>query len=198
MSQQISLQSIVEFTNIRSLKEQGVLAIQQKLARLGYLSNYPVLVVPLNENGTYKLVDGHHRVEAAKRHGLTHVFAEIRKGLTSADAEAEAFKSNEASETSIPMTFVDHAEYIWQKQAEGVKQEEIGKRIGWSRGKVSQHASLEKIQKQAWKIIATAFSKTVADHDNDDVAFPATGVASIFTEFLLRDIIQLTPAQQLE
>ena len=43
-----------------------------------------------------------------------------------------------------------------------------------------------------------AFSKIVADHDNDDVAFPVMGVASIFTEFLLRDIIQLTPAQQLE
>ena len=80
------------------------------------------------------------------------------------------------------------------KHAEGVKQEEIGKRIGWSRGKVSQHASLEKIDKQAWKKIATNFSSQCSRGNNDDVAENATNVANIFSEGLLRDIIQLTPA----
>ena len=60
--------------------------------------------------------------------------------------------------------------------------------------KVSQHASLEKIDKQAWKKIATNFSSQCSRGNNDDVAENATNVANIFSEGLLRDIIQLTPA----
>lgn len=70
--------------------------------------------------------------------------------------------------------------------------------IGWSRAQVSQYAMLQKIDGEAWNIVATAFQNIVADGDSDDVAGIATGVANPFSENLLRNILDLEPAQQLD
>ena len=76
-------------------------------------------------------------------------------------------------------------------------QSEIGAILGWSREKVSQYALLQKINSEAWKIIATTTDNIVAINENGVVAENATVVA-IFSEGLLRSILPLTPSQQLD
>ena len=71
--------------------------------------------------------------------------------------------------------------------------------MGWSRAQVSQYAMLNKIDDEAWRIVATSFSNTVAENEDDGVAEIATGVAkSPFSENLLRNILDLNPGQQVE
>ena len=69
---------------------------------------------------------------------------------------------------------------------------------GWSRAQVSQYAMLNKIDGEAWNIVATSFDDLVADDDDDAVADNATTVAKTkFSERLLRNILDLDPMQQL-
>lgn len=107
----------------------------------------------------------------------------------------QARESNEASETVVPTTFVDDAELVWAL-TEKFTQEETAKAMGWSRPQVSQYAMLNKIDSEAWAVIATSFKEPVATAENDVVAEFATTVATPFTEGLLRNILDLSAAQQ--
>ena len=71
--------------------------------------------------------------------------------------------------------------------------------MGWSRAQVSQYAMLNKINDEAWRIVATSFLNTVAENEDDGVAESATGVAkSPFSENLLRNVLDLHSGQQVE
>lgn len=109
--------------------------------------------------------------------------------------DAVALADNAASEQSLPMTFVDHAELIWRKLAEPkITQQVVADEIGWTRAQVSQYAALEKLSQDAWATIATATRASTLQQAGEGVAESATVVA--FTEGLLRPILPLTPDQQ--
>lgn len=58
---------------------------------------------------------------------------------------------------------------------------------------------LNKIDGEAWDLIATSFKHIVANDDSDTVAENATDVAkSVFSENLLRNILDLDAGQQVE
>jgi len=58
---------------------------------------------------------------------------------------------------------------------------------------------LNKINDEAWRIVATSFLNTVAENEDDGVAESATGVAkSPFSENLLRNVLDLHSGQQVE
>jgi hypothetical protein len=106
-----------------------------------------------------------------------------------------AHQRNIAAENNLPMTFVDHAEEVWELLAdEDVTQQMVADGKGWSRGKVSNFVALENISPSAWEQIATEFAKSVAMQRNDSVASSATNVA--ITEGLLRNILDLTETHQ--
>ena len=113
--------------------------------------------------------------------------------VTDEQAKQIAFRENAANEESIPMTFVDFAEFIWKQTG---TQQQTADVLGWSRGKVSQYDMLDNISKEAWAIIATTFEEQEKLPAKSSVAANATVVA--FSERLLRDIINLSDSQQLE
>lgn len=191
----IPLDRIVSRLPVRRLSTRGVARIIDSMQRSGFLENYPLIVVPLGD-GTYQLIDGNHRYEAAKALGLAMVPCVVKDEMPEGDMYKLALESNSAAETIVPSTLVTYAEFIWQRAKEAHTQEEIAKMMGWSRVKVSQYALLEKIEKQVWNIIATTFDTNVATTEDDDVAKSATTVA--FTEGLLRSILDIEPSQQLE
>lgn len=191
----LPLNNIVEKLPVRRLSTSGLARIQTSMEHSGFLDTFPLLVQPLG-NGTYKLIDGNHRYEAAKAIGIVEVPCVVKTDLTEQGSYKLALESNSAAETVVPSTLVTYAEFVWQRSEEGHTQEEIAVMLRWSRGKVSQYALLEKIHEDAWNIIATTFEKVVAIDEEEPVAKNATGVA--FTEYLLREILPLTSAQQTE
>ena len=117
----------------------------------------------------------------------------IIKNVTDEQAKQIAFRENAANEESIPMTFVDFAEFIWKQTG---TQQQTADVLGWSRGKVSQYDMLDNISKEAWAIIATTFEELGKLRAETVVAEKATSVA--FNENMLRPIINLSDSQQLE
>src|SRR2546427_423488 len=115
---------------------------------------------------------------------------------------------------------IDHG---WRLCAE-YTQAQVGEALGWSRETVKDYIALDTLDKDAWTVISATFAPRAMDHDDDaapDVGagaphenkesttrgakkchqrhiLAALKVESPFTENLLRHILDLTPAQQLE
>ena len=195
-ARKIRLDEITSAINVRSIKEFGVTALEGKLKRLGFLPNFPILVAT-SATGGYRLLDGGHRVEAARRVGLSELPCHVVDGLPELDQLRMARQSNEAAETIVPTTFVDDAELVWRELAGGHKQQSLADALGWSRGAVSNYAALQKIDRAAWVAVATTFQVECGKLETPSVAENATPVAGPFTEGLLRSILDITPAQQL-
>jgi hypothetical protein len=87
---------------------------------------------------------------------------------------------------------------VWARLDAGATQQAVADGIGWSRAQVSQYAMLKNLADEAWKVVATGFSFPVATDAAEDVATIATGVASQFSENLLRNILPLRRKQQIE
>lgn len=188
--------AIVSRVDARSLKNDGIERLRTKIERLGFQPDKPLRVYPVD--GGYRLIDGNHRLEAAIKLALNVIPALIVEKPADELAEIQqARESNEASETVVPTTFVDDAELVW-RLTETFTQEQTAKAMGWSRAQVSQYAMLNKINDEAWRIVATSFYGTVASEDDDEVADYATTVATPFSERLLRNILDLDPGQQVE
>src|SRR6267142_702226 len=124
--------AITERVACRSLKPYGVELLKGKIKRLGFLPQYPLLVMPLGEY-TYRCIDGSHRLEAALALGLTKVPVLVAETLNGPLEEiAAARAANEAAESLVPTTLIDEAELVWRLCAE-YTQAQVGKALGWSR-----------------------------------------------------------------
>lgn len=191
----IPLDQIVSRLSVRRISMSGVARLQESMKWAGFLENYPLTVVPL-ENGGYELIDGNHRYEAAKGLGIESVPCIVNNKGTERELYALAFQSNNAAETVVPSTLVTYAEFIWSRIDEGYIQSDIAKMISWSREKVAQYAALKKIKDPVWQKIVTTFEDDGNSNDKDLVTPNVTTVT--FTERLLRDILPLTLEQQME
>jgi DNA modification methylase len=191
----LPLDAITARVMIRPLKPSGVERLKAKIAKIGYKEAFPITVQPHGDG--YELIDGNHRLEAARALGLATIPALVlSERLPDLDAKRHARQANEASETVVPTTFVDDAELIWAEADNGRTQEQIGGVLGWSREKVAQYRQLRKIAPEAWAVVVTSFSDIVTD-DDETVVTPAVTTVT-FTEGLLRSILSLSAAQQLE
>ena len=120
----------------------------------------------------------------------------LRNGENGTDAENPVSSENPELTNDLEREFDDDAELVWSL-TERFTQEQTARAMGWSRGAVSNYAALKAVDIEAWKIVATSFSTSVANDDDDGVASNATTVANtIFTEGLLRNILDLTADQQ--
>jgi predicted transcriptional regulator len=90
----------------------------------------------------------------------------------------------------------DAAELVWRLCAD-YTQKQVGKALGWTQPQVSQYVGLKKIASEAWQVIITTFQQRTPASKKGVVIDNITAVISPFSENLLRDIVNLTPAQQL-
>ena len=117
----------------------------------------------------------------------------IIKNVTDEQAKQIAFRENAANEESIPMTFVDFAEFIWKQTG---TQQQTADVLGWSVSKVKNYSALDDIAKDAWSLIVTTFEIGGKSQSESGVTLKVTDVT--FSEGLLRPIINLADCQQLE
>jgi hypothetical protein len=129
---------------------------------------------------------------------LQEVSVHVYEGLSDEDEWALARKFNEANQDFRRLTFVDDAEFISARLAEGKTQQQIADFMGWGRSQVAQYSRLSEIDRTAWQMIVTTFEGSRNNGEGDPVTDHVTAVASPFTEYLLRDIVPLTHDQQRE
>ena len=156
----VPLDKIVSKLPVRRLSEPGIARLQESMRWAGFLENYPLTVILL-EDGTYDLVDGNHRYEAARREGIQFVPCIVKTDISEQERYKLSFQSNNAAETIVTSTMVDYAEFIWARTKEGYKQREIAEMLGWGKSQVANYAAMEKICPEAWQIIFTTFVNSV-------------------------------------
>lgn len=197
----LPLEKIVSKLPVRRLSISGLKRIQESMKKVGFLENYPIIVAPLGD-GTYLLVEGNHRYESAKAEGIALVPCLVKYGLSEDEMYRLAIQSNSASVTSVPMTMVAYAEFIWERLAEKDEdgkprtQIKVATMLGWNKDSVQDYATLRKIDSQAWEIVTANFENGSGGEENS-VAASKTATA-VFSENLLRSILDLTPEQQIE
>lgn len=206
----LPLDKIVSRLKIRRISARGVKRLLESMRWAGFLENYPLIVVLL-ENGTYLLVDGNHRYEAAKELGILLVPCIIKKGLSEAECYQLAIQANNATESSVPPNLIAYAEFVWDRLAEvdendpeqdtdkkrkKYTQSDVAKMLGWSRERIAQYVMLSKIKKKPWEIIVTSFEQSVTGSEEGSVTLCVTSVT--FNENMLRPILDLNEDQQLE
>ena len=175
------------FHEVRPLNPAYVERLRQKVRAIG-VKPYPLSVTPAGV-----LFGGRHRYEAFKAEGITECLMHISEPVS---LDREAIELNRASEDALPMTFVDYAEMVWRKQAAGATQQAIAEEMGWSRSAVADYAALRKIVPEAWGVVATSGRPEMSP--SEGVATDVVATATSFSERLLREILQLTPDQQLD
>ena len=192
--------AIVSRVDARSLKNDGIERLRTKIERLGFQPDKPLRVYPVD--GGYRLIDGNHRLEAAIKLALNVIPALIVEKPADELAEIQqARESNEASETVVPTTFVDDAELVW-RLTETFTQEQTAKAMGWNnRVDVARHKALRVLKDAgAWEeiIVPTFQNMGTEEEDEEGTVIVPTGTTSVFTERLLRNILDLNPGQQVE
>lgn len=172
---------------VRAIKQGGIDKFVSSLKDVGYLDTKPVIVNSKNE-----IIEGNHRVAACRALGIESVPV-IIKNVTDEQAKQIAFRENAANEESIPMTFVDFAEFIWKQTG---TQQQTADVLGWGISKVKQYSALDALSKEAWSVIVTTFENSDKLQTQSAVTEKVTFVT--FSEGLLRPIINLADSQQLE
>ncbi len=172
---------------VRAIKQGGIDKFVSSLKDVGYLDTKPVIV-----NGKNEIIEGNHRVAACRALGIESIPV-IIKNVTDEQAKQLAFRENAANEESIPMTFVDFAEFIWKQTG---TQQQTADVLGWELPKVKKFAALDNISKDAWALIVPTFENTEKyQEENGGTSKVPFGT---FTEGLLRTILSLSDIQQLE
>lgn len=173
---------------VRPINQRYVEQLTQKIGEVGP-KPYPLSVTP---GGV--LFGGHHRYEAFQKLGLTEVWIHVS---TPGSLDREAIELNRASEDALPMSFVDYAELVWRKlNGGGATQQAVADELGWSKQQAHQYANLQKLSEDAWRVVSTTVRETGGQPTSGEVDGKSTAVD--FSERLLREIVPLLPAQQLE
>lgn len=204
----IPVDQVVSRLSVRRISASGLKRIQESMQKVGFLENYPITVA-LQGDGSYLLIDGNHRYESAKTLGLPLVPCLIRHGLPEDEMYRLAIQSNSASTTSVPMTMVAYAEFIWARLAEKDErdkkrytQKQVGNMLGWSEDKVSNYCLLNQIDKNVWGVISNSFENPTTSGKStplsEESAVGSNPTIVGFSEGILRSILGLTPEQQLE
>lgn len=118
-----------------SFREDVVESLASFMRENGFPEYHAILVRPLD--GSYQVISGHHRLEAAKRAGLREVPCWVKE-MTDEEAYMELLLSNQQGELS-PLERGRHAYFAVQKYSrDGMSISEYARRIGLSQGRVSQ------------------------------------------------------------
>jgi DNA methylase/ParB-like nuclease domain len=196
----ITLESITTGIQPRGIQEHGVRRLLKSMHDNGFLPQFPLVVSTMTDG--YRLLAGHHRVEAARRIPCPLVPALIYTDLTSDEEWHLAVSTNRAHEAATLPTFIDDVELVWRLQTTGKTLEVIADIQGWKSFQIAgYYAQLKRIVPEGWALISTTFQAKDPLPDNELVEESSTTVEekrSPFNERILREIVHLTPSQQLE
>ncbi len=173
---------------VRPVNAAHKAAVKAKIERIGFLAQHPLCVTAEG-----KLWAGNHRYEVALELGLSEVPMFIAPEPESLDRAA--IEDNDASADALPNTFVDIAELVWRKLDAGQTQQAVADELGKSRDAIAKFAAMKAISVSAWDVVTTAV-RSVTTSGEDGVTANVTD--GTFSENLLRSILALTPAQQLD
>jgi len=128
----------------RELRQNKVARIVDKIKVRGYNPSYPITLDERNE-----LVDGGHRLEAAKIAGMTEI-PFVRKPADVSSA-THAINCNLDGADTTPYDVFDYAHHCYVRSEQGWTGQMIGDELGMGRVQAAQHLSIKnKLCPDAW------------------------------------------------
>jgi len=123
---------------VRDIRPSTLEKIKKRITESGYNPARPLSVV--KSNGSFLIADGNHRFAVIQELNIDKVPCVVYE--EGHDPYALAVNGNQDEDTYAPMDLFDWLDVIAKLQDEGLTQEKIGERIGWSREKVKDHVTL--------------------------------------------------------
>jgi len=122
---------------IRDIRDEIIQKLKERISSKGYNPARPLSVVE-DEDG-YIVADGNHRLVVLKELGIEAVPCIVYKN---ANPYSIAVTSNQDEDTYAPMDLFDWLNIIQHLRSEGLTQQQIAERIGWSRVRVKDYVAL--------------------------------------------------------
>ena len=146
MSEAIQIATITISKDQRALRPWKVQHIAAKMRAEGYNPSYPVTLDALGV-----LVDGGHRIAAARSVGITEVpYVLKQEGVSRI---RHAIRCNEDGTDTERHDVFDLAELCWQLAEDGWTGQGIADELGWDRTRVEQFRAVrEKLHPLAWQL----------------------------------------------
>lgn len=117
---------------LREIRPNVVEKIRERIKEGGYNLARPLTVVK-NGDG-YQVADGNHRLHVVKELGIAQVPCIVYENE---DLVQLAVKANQDEDTYAPMDLFDWLDVVQRERKQGHTQDQIAKKLGWSRGKVN-------------------------------------------------------------
>lgn len=182
---QIPLDQIIIYPEQRQANPDHVRYLAQKIKERGYNFSYPVT---LDENNG--LVDGGHRVEAARLAGLEEV-PFLQKPAEVSRIKHAILCNEDGADTRVYDVF-DYAELCWKLSQSGLKGAEISKEIGWNEtATVSNYKNIKaKLHPLAWNLARHGLAKncSLANEEGSAIANQKLAIAN-FAETHFRALL---------
>jgi len=154
----------------RGVRDSVVEKLKERMTE-GY---NPARPITITKDGI--VIDGNHRIEAARQLGIKELPCLIRDG----DPYKIAAECNADEDTYAPMDLFDWLDVIASLKAEKLTQAAIGEKIGWSRDKVQGYSDVLN------KVVAQVLELAKECQEGRAVKKVATAT-SLFTEGWFRD-----------
>jgi len=123
---------------VRDIRPSTLEKIKKRITESGYNPARPLSVV--KSNGSFLIADGNHRFAVIQELNIDKVPCVVYE--EGHDPYALAVNGNQDEDTYAPMDLFDWLDVIAKLQDEGLTQEKIGERIGWSRDKIKKNVEL--------------------------------------------------------
>lgn len=154
--------------NLRPVVRSRVDLLKESIRKNGYDPACPLVV---QRNGSYLVVNGSHRLQAAKELGLNQL--PVIEYPPEEDPVKLALKTQENDENVQPWDFLDRAFLVKRLYNELGTQEKVAERLGWGRSNISYYLQIANLPEGAVteirKSVAKVEKKGVTDdcHDRD-------------------------------
>lgn len=166
----------LRFSGIREIRENIKEEIKKNIQENGYYEARVLAVVPDSED-YYLVADGNHRLNALRELGIKEVPCLVYEKQ---DIYTLAIEGNNTENTYAPMDLFDWLGIIQQLKEQGLTQQEIGDKIGWSREQIKNYIKII-------KTIGTQILDLCKEHQIGRVPEKGTIVPFDFTEGWFRN-----------
>lgn len=159
----------------RRLREWKVQTIEQKMRERGYNASYPITI---DQEGY--LVDGGHRLEAARRAGLTEVPYLVKPQDVA--AITHGIRCNEDGADTERHDVFDYAELCWTlAKVQDWEGPRIAQELGWNdTATVTRHSNIKaKLHSSAWELASSELTTNQTLVNGDENAVVNSGLTTV-------------------
>ena len=151
----IKVEQITSCIQTREINPSFVEELVKSMKSNGYKAAFPLSVIAAGEG--FKLFNGNHRLAAIKKLGINDVSVMIQEPADDDQLLKRAYEENRASETALPMTFLDDAENVTKLSQQGKTLSEIAELLDIDLSQVSRLKGIMGLPGEALNLIKNSF-----------------------------------------